>query len=475
MKPECPFDLLVLGGGITGISFASLAARQGKSCLLVEKNDFASGTSQASGMMIWGGLLYLKNFEFRQVGRLCRARDGMMERLPDEVAPRRFAYMRSRENERNPWFVRGALTIYQILSGGRRAPVRRLPASAVAPGLDAARFKGGWSYEEGFLRESDARFTLHRLLSATGTIEARNHCEVREISHDGGVYRITLLHADGTTEEHSVKRVVNCCGVWADGVNARHGISTRHAHHLSKGVYLLLPKAENERALVVDMGHHNDTLCWVPWGEVVMWGPTETTISDLSEASATAEDVAFLLERLNHYSRRKWTKDDIVNVRCGVRPLACARGTSVAHPMELSRKAVVEKSPEQEWWTVFGGKLSGAANLANRLYCEVFGETAGNEPEPPRTNAVPVTAEFFNGSEIVCPVHSRDHERCRTLEDYLRRRTNLAQWIPMAGFGQEFEFKDDLRSLAAVFHDDPGAALEDYKHRVMRERSQWYD
>ncbi|MES2995462.1 MAG: FAD-dependent oxidoreductase [Verrucomicrobiota bacterium] len=471
MNAENPYDVLILGGGITGISLGRVLAETGKSCLLVERGDFASGTSQASGMMIWGGLLYLKNFEFRQVRRLCRARDQLMASLPEEVAPRRFAYMRSRESGRNPLFVRAALSVYQMLAGGKRRAVCGFPRDHVGPDLDARLFKSGWSYEEGFLRESDARFSLRRLLSAGLPLDARNYCEISAIRETDGVYNISLPAG----ETVRARKIVNCCGVWADEVNAKFGIATRHTHHLSKGVYLLLPRSENTNALVVDMGENDDTLCWVPWGDVVMWGPTETTISDLGHAHATADDVNFLLTRLNHYSPRQWTRDDIVNIRCGVRPLVCPRGKTVAHPMQLSRKAVIEKASGQNWWTVFGGKLSGAADLAERIHHTIYGTRAKRsvpvERMPPRR----MTTLFFNGRELPDPGHCREHEHCRSLEDYLRRRTNLAQWIGNAGFGGNFEYEHDLLAIAAVFHDDPVSALANYKRRVVEERSRWYD
>jgi len=98
-------EVLIIGGGVTGISLASLLARNGKSTLLLENRDFASGTSQASGMMIWGGFLYLKNLEFRQVWQFCRARDQLIAGLDGEVTKRKFTYIGLKKGGRNRLMV----------------------------------------------------------------------------------------------------------------------------------------------------------------------------------------------------------------------------------------------------------------------------------------------------------------------------------------------------------------------------------
>lgn len=226
----------------------------------------------------------------------------------------------------------------------------------------------------------------------------------------------------------------------------------------------------------MDSGADGDVLCWVPWGEVTMWGPTETTIESLDEAHATAADVDWLLAQLNRRSTRQWTRKDIGNVRCGVRPLAVLPDTEIKNPLDLSRKAVIEKCPDQAWWTVFGGKLSGADDVAAEIYQSLFGKSAEcrhvreSGPEPP------IIRDYFDGREIPDPDFCRRHEFCRTLDDYLRRRSNIAQWIPRGGFGNDDEFAADLLAIASRLLGDVAAAeqaLQRYRGQVMLERSQW--
>lgn len=469
-------EVLIIGGGITGISLATLLARNGISSVLIEKNDFTSGTSQASGMMIWGGLLYLKNLEFRTVARFCRSRDFLIRSRPEDVASRDFTYLVARQGGRRSWFMWCALQVYRALSLWRQGPVRRFPLDRLPMELDGGLYSAAWTYEEGFLARSDSRFGLRQLVATEGPLTALNHHEIESLQRDdNGFYQVGLRSDDGAIYRTEVARIVNCGGIWADGINTRFGVKTRHHHHFSKGVYLLLAISSDE-AFVMDSGTDGDVLCWVPWGEVTMWGPTETTIESLDDAHATAADVDWLLAELNRRSTRNWTRKDIVNVRCGVRPLAVLPGIEVKNPLDLSRKAIVEKCPDQPWWTVFGGKLSGAEDVAAGIYQSLLGRAAEYRDFRESSPQAPTIRDFFDGREIPDPEFCRDHEFCRTLDDYLRRRSNIAQWIPRGGFGNDDEFAADLLAIATrLIGYTPAAelALHRYREQVILDRSRW--
>lgn len=477
--PPHQADVLILGGGITGISLAQLLARNGKSTLLIEKNDFTSGTSQASGMMIWGGLLYLKNLEFRTVAKFCRSRDRLIRRRPSDIAPRSFTYLVARNGGRSSWLMGSALQLYRAFSGWKRSPIRRFPVAELPEIFVRENFSTGWTYEEGFLSHSDSHFGLRGLIDPAGPLNALNYHEVESILRlENGRYDVTVRSTlDDVVRRFKVGKIVNCGGVWADEINARFGILTRHRHHFSKGVYLLLTTAGGG-AFVMDTGTDGDVICWVPWGEVTMWGPTETTIANLDDAHATTADIDWLLAQLNRRSTRKWTRADIANVRCGVRPLAVLPETKIANPLDLSRKAVVEASPGEPWWTVFGGKLSGAEDVAAEIYQAVIGTAPEHREFSESTQAPPTTRAYFHGRELPDPEFCRDHEFCRTLYDYLRRRTNIAQWIPRGGLGNDDEFAADLLAIATRLLGDPAAAeraLHRYREAVTLERSHWHD
>lgn len=471
-------ETLIIGGGITGTSLANLLHRTGRSALLVEKEDFGSGTSQASGMMIWGGLLYLKNLEFLQVRKFCRARDQLISTLTDEVSPRSFTYVSSKKSGRSSLLMRAALGTYRTLALWKRAASQQVPLHHLPKNFDPLHFSHGWKFEEGFLKESDAHFTLQRLPYRSPHVAALNYCEIIALSLNNDQKWQAHLRDRKTGKEWRITadKIVNCGGIWADEINSRFSIKTHHTHHLSKGVYLLLNADDQPQAHVMDMGINGDTLCWVPWEKVVMWGPTETSIGNLHEAKAKPEDVDFLLEKLNGYSRRTWSKKDIVNVRVGVRPLAVKRDSPIPKSIGISRKAIIEKSPDAAWWTIFGGKLSGAKDFAESIYQNIFAE----KPCPihkdtfPPANLTWITK--FGELRLPDPAYCREHLHCRTLEDYLRRRTNVAQWIPNAGWGREFEHAESIHHIASSIYQDPeitSQEVENYKEKILAETKLW--
>jgi len=147
----------VIGGGTTGASVYHELCRLGFRVALVDRGDFASGTSQASGMLIWGGLLYLKSLDIRTVKKLCRARDQLIAALPEHVSPCNMRFLPSKSGENRPWFVMLGLYLYWLLG----ASARRFPrAQASFPEealVQAGQFRGSLNYEEALLHHSDCR------------------------------------------------------------------------------------------------------------------------------------------------------------------------------------------------------------------------------------------------------------------------------------------------------------------------------
>lgn len=474
-------ETLVIGGGITGACFFHVAARRGRDVMLVEQSDFASGTSQASGMMVWGGLLYLRNLELRLVRKLSRARDHLLARRPDQVEVRRFEFLPLKRGGRPRWFVHAGLILYRALSAWCRGPIRSAASTAEERGWAPRRFHRGLTYEEGFLRTSDARFTLDWLRTSGRFDRALSHTVIQSLEWNPATRRFQVRLQDrtsGTIRTIEAANVVNCAGPWADSVNTAWGIETTTRHHPSKGVYLILPGDAHPQALAMEMEHEGDTLCWVPWGPVVLWGPTETDATGPDDLQATTEDVDFLLERLQRNSARKWTRDDILNVRVGVRPLALPPGREVGYSLDLSRRAVLEKQGDRPWWTAFGGKLSGALDFALEMHERIHGEQVRPDDLPLEpVVAPPLAKEFFGGLEVPEPTWCREREACSTLDDYLRRRTNIAQWIANGGIGRNQEHKDDLRRIAILLHGGDQAAaiadLDEYIERQTNLRRSW--
>jgi glycerol-3-phosphate dehydrogenase len=476
-------DLLIIGGGISGAPVYHELSRRGFRVALVDRGDFGCGTSQASGMLVWGGLLYLQNLDLLTVRKLCRARDRWIATAPEQIARQALRYLPSRAGRRSAHLVQLALWLYWLLGARERIFPRRDVEYRERGLMRAERFGGALLCEEATLRGSDARFVLDwiRPFDGEGSIPV-NYCEVVAGGFDRGEHRWRLDlrdRAGGAEVVCRPKLVINCAGVWTDEVNRLLGIESPYRHVCSKGVFLGLPRqAEHEDSLVVDMGKRGDVQTYLPWGPIALWGPTETTVTDPEGGfRPDVEDLRFLLAEANRNLKRHHGPGDIVSVRCGVRPLAVKKSHSRATPsLKLSRRYMVARDRERNALAVYGGKLTACGLLAEQVAAQVercvapaAGSTGPREVVPEYTPCTIV------GEPRVSARWSRDHEFCLTLDDYLRRRTNIAQWTPRRGWGDDDEHRGALLAMAREFTDDDPAAermLDDYRDDVHRHHDQ---
>jgi glycerol-3-phosphate dehydrogenase len=462
------FDVLVLGGGITGASLYAELCRQGWRTLLIDKGDFASGTSQSSGMMVWGGLLYLREGDVLTVLRLSRSRDRMIEELDGWAAPASFHYIPTLKGGPSSLLIGAGLGLYWLLGTGRRRfPGYRRDFAETAL-LSQHVHRGAFCYEEALLTSSDARFVLHWLTPYQPPGRAAvNYCEVErcEYARSDRLWRLELRdRLRGVTTGARARLIVNCAGVWADDLNRAQGIETPYRHALSKGVYLGLERSgEHQSPLIFDMGDHDDVMTYVPWGPVALWGPTETAIEEIGEGLAPQPgDIRFLLETANRHLRRKVGPEDIVSLRCGIRALAVDRDyVATRYPLELSRRSIVHPERDLPWITAYGGKLTGSRELAGKIGRMIRHRVPPSLPAMVADAESPVVASYaFPGLDqpVAAPRWCREREFCATLEDYLRRRTTIAQWLPREGLGRTGENREAILAAARELYDGDAAA-----------------
>jgi glycerol-3-phosphate dehydrogenase len=473
------FDALLVGGGVNGASLYDELSRHGWRVLLVDRADFAAGSSQASGMMVWGGLLYLRAGNLVTVARLSRSRDRMVRELPDWTNAADYRYIPSRYGGLPSWFIGAGIFAYWLLSAGRRHLPRYERRFNGSDLVQPQEHRGAFRYEEAMLSGSDARFTLHWITPhAPPACAALNHCEPVALQYDrqARYWQVELQdHRDGTTIAAQARLVINCAGVWADRVNARFGIETPYRHALSKGVYLGLVRQRGHHSpMIFDMGAHGDVMTFVPWGPVALWGPTETAIDDIEQGlQPDLDDLRFLFDTANRHLRRSVDVDDVVSLRCGIRALAVRRDyVADRYPLELSRRSIVHECRQLPWISVYGGKLTGCRELAAKIRARV--ETRLGPP----IARVPATAHSLPDIEYMdfpginepqpAPDWCKRNEFCSSLDDYLRRRTNIAQWQPRAGLGLDDRNRARILEIARVFHgDDAEASLARYERDVV--------
>jgi glycerol-3-phosphate dehydrogenase len=438
------FDVAVIGGGINGACLFDQLRRRGYRVALVDAGDFGSGTSSESGMMVWGGLLYLRQFDVRTVVSLCRARDRMIRQLGSVVSPTRFRYCVAQRRQLQAAIVAIGLYLYWGLGGFRRARPRILKRIREREWIsDDAAFL---EYEEAFLSISDARFVLswicpHELPDAV----AMNYCEVESSRYDRSNRHWQLAVKDRIGGAESMLRsrtVVNCAGIWTDRVNAVAGIETPYRHAFSKGVYVAFDRPTgHDVPLIFEQGEHGDVLTSVPWGPIALWGPTETQVDDIESGfTPDVEDVRFLLKHRERCLELPSGPENIVSLRCGMRPLAVDRNfVADRYTLELSRRHRTVADRHVPWVSTFGGKLTGCVDAAIEASECIAAMTAPTgKAFVPREALRDTTLARFPGMPDALPSVEWcvAHEHCCTLDDYLRRRTNISQWVPREGLGQ---------------------------------------
>jgi glycerol-3-phosphate dehydrogenase len=476
------FDVAIIGGGVNGACLFNHLGRMGYRVLLVDKGDFGGGSSQASAMMVWGGLLYLKNFDVATVARFSRDRDAMIRDLGCQVSPSSFRYVPSRVGRMKKQVTILGLYLYWILGLFRQQRPRFEGSYREKEFLGNPRHDGSFLYQEAVLNGSDSRFVLGWIAgrNSHGGI-ALNYCglDTAQFHRGDKCWRLQVVdRIDGRSLEARSRCIVNCSGVWTDAVNRQCGIKTPYKHVYSKGVFIGFERESwHNSPLIFDTTE--DVLSLIPWGPVSLWGPTETSLSTIENGiNPEPEDVNFLLEWADRHLKRKIRASDVVSLRCGVRPLVVEKNYSEnRYPLELSRRHRIVRDPEKPWISVYGGKFTSCVSVAQKT-AEQIKKLAPRRRNPfaapPDAAADPTEWEAFPGLRRQVPSVKWciERERCVKIEDYLRRRTNISQWAPRGGLGKNGENIRHLERLALHFADGDssraGSMIRDYRRDVER-------
>ncbi len=375
------FDVLVIGGGVTGSGVALDAASRGLKTALVEKNDFASGTSSKSSKMVHGGLRYLQQREIRLVYENLAERQRLLENAPHLVSPLPFLIpLFGRDGVASKALARSyssALWMYDLTGGWRigerHHEVSKQDALDHLPTLKTDHLVAGFLYFDA--RTDDARLTL--TLARTAAVDygaaIANYTPVVQMSTSAGTIRGARVQPDPTdpTSAFDVRArvVVNATGVWADDVRAldegMHPKSIRPA----KGVHVTVPadRLPCDIAAVIPVPKDRRSIFVVSWPgtDLVYLGTTDTDYTGpLDNPACTPEDVDYLLDAANNITTSRLTRNDVTGVWAGLRPLLAPEGGHVSErTADLSRRHTVTTSGDGVV-TVTGGKLTTYRKMA---------------------------------------------------------------------------------------------------------------
>ena len=357
-------DLVVVGGGATGLGCALDAAARGHSVLLVEARDFAAGTSSRSTKLIHGGVRYLAQGRIGLVREALRERARLLRNAPALVHPLRFVVPARNLAER--LLLRVGLGAYEVLAGADGlGGCRMLDAAGLRvalPGLRDEGLRGGVAFHDAQFDDAGLALALARTASAHGAL-LLNHCAVHALVVEDGRLRGVVVHEaeGGRTYRVAARAVINATGVWGDALRRRADPAARALLRPSQGVHLVvdadcLPGGD---ALLVPRMPDGRVLFMIPWGGKVLIGTTDTPRADApDEPEPLAGEVDDLLAAAARWLRRPPTPGAVRSVFVGLRPLL-GEGEGGGEPggasSRISREHRVEVSA-QGLVSVLGGK-----------------------------------------------------------------------------------------------------------------------
>ena len=381
------FDVLVIGGGITGCGIAYEAASRGLAVALVDKADFASGTSSRSSRLIHGGVRYLEHGHIHLVFESSVERHALLRIAPHLVHPLEFTWPVYEGARISRWKLGAGLFAYDALALFRNvARHRRLSRDSVLerePALQPAGLKGGASYFDA--ATDDARLTLANAIAASeaGAI-VLNHAGVsRLIVQEGRAVGAVVEDGagDGSVEVHA-RTVVNATGPWSDELRALDDDDSATVRG-SKGAHIAVPRARlgNRNAVTMISPVDGRVLFALPAGVFAIVGTTETeTGAAPDEVRASHDDVRYLLAAANwFFPTAGLREEDVVSAWAGIRPLVA---DDAINPGALSREHAIHRS-EHGVVSITGGKLTTYRVMARDVVDSVLGRTRRR----PQTNS----------------------------------------------------------------------------------------
>lgn len=396
-----PFDVAIIGGGITGASIALRASQAGHKVLLVEKNDFGSGTSSQSSKLVHGGLRYLQQYHFGLVATALKERYDLLQRAPHLVKKLSFLLPIFKDSPNGYWMLHAGLFFYDFLCFfhqigwhkmlNKKALKQRLPQLATE-GLKAAA-----NYFDA--QGDDSRLVLAILLTAAQeSAHILNYVEVQEFVKSS--QQITGLQVMDrlTNKSYQVKAkvVINATGAWSDSVRWKSNPEVKEPHlRNTKGIHIVVrrEKCPLDDAVMLFSKIDKRAMFAIPWEGFTLLGTTDDDYDQsLDDVNATSTEVNYILKSMNMaFSGINLTRDDILSTLAGLRPLVLKTG--LFNTSEVSREHDIFESPNN-LFNIIGGKLTTCFKMAQDTLNHVY----QHHPEL-KKNGLSITNKCLVGSQ----------------------------------------------------------------------------
>lgn len=439
------FDVAIVGGGILGAGIARDAAMRGLSVALIEKDDFAAGTSSASTKLIHGGLRYLEQFAFGLVAESCRERRTLLDTASHLVRPLPLLMPVYKGDPHSLFKLRLGNTLYDFMTLPRHPQMPRhsslsaAEATALEPTLPFTSQDGG-ALQGAILfydcQMDDARLCLETILDAErhGAV-CRNYCRADSLQRQGNrVESVSVVDTLNNSASDLRARVfINATGPWAEQLASMDGAEPGIRLSPTKGVHLVLPRLQQQHGIYFQSDGDGRMIFLVPWDDASLLGTTDTDYSDdPGKAQADADDVDYLLGQLHSIMPDAGiSRSDIIASFAGVRALV--RSDS-RRPSSRSREEKIVQQGDN-LLHVAGGKYTTFRAVADKVLRSVY-RLLGRRPDRCRTadTGLPDLRPPTCGAPLAsCPNvfesdirHACEAEHAMTLTDVMRRRTRLA-------------------------------------------------
>ncbi|HRD58430.1 MAG TPA: glycerol-3-phosphate dehydrogenase/oxidase [Ferruginibacter sp.] len=457
---QAQWDLLVIGGGATGLGVALEAISRGYKTLLVEQADFAKGTSSRSTKLVHGGVRYLAQGDVKLVREASIERGLLHRNAPHLVKDQTFIVPVYSFWSRLKYSI--GLKLYDRIAGklslGHSVFISKEETIKKLPGIKTQGLKGGVLYYDGQFDDSRLAINLAQTIIEQGGV-AINYVKVTGLhkNANGTINGASLIDTEsGTLLNVNAKALVNATGVFVDDILQMDKPGSAKTICASQGVHVVLSKSffPSEHALMIPQTSDGRVLFAVPWHNKVVVGTTDTPIKDVVlEPVALDKEIDFILDTAGAYLTKKPTRNDVLSVFAGLRPLAAPQGEQ-QQTKEISRSHKIIVSPSK-LFTMLGGKwttyrkmgedmldsiekelqwqftTSGTATMHIHGYSEntnwqhpfyYYGsDEAFLESQVKAAKSDWLSEELhIHPQQVVWAVH---YEMARTVEDFLSRRT----------------------------------------------------
>jgi len=366
--PRNDWDIIIIGGGATGLGCAVDAASRGYKTLLLEKVDFSKGTSSRSTKLVHGGVRYLQHGDVSLVFEALKERGLMFKNAPHLVTNQSFI-IPTYDWWGGPFYTAG-MKVYDMMSGklglGPSKHISREEVIDALPTVERKELKGGVIYQDG--QFDDSRMAISLALTAVDYgASVVNYCEVTGLIKEEGLICGVLAVDQETGEELKIrsKVVINATGVFADSIIRMDEPGKKEMITPSQGIHLILGKEflPGDYAIMVPHTSDGRVMFAVPWHDHVVVGTTDTLIENYSlEPVALDSEVDFVIDTASQYLTKQPSKKDVLSVFAGLRPLAkpeedkkATEEISRSHKILISISGLI---------TIIGGKWTTYRKMA---------------------------------------------------------------------------------------------------------------